>query len=420
MSILILHRNPLQPYPYDSWLADYEGDVVLLAARDKIELFGEQVPTGNLGYRRLELLDTFDDEELVLRRALELAAEYDVEHVIAFQEGDLQRAAWLREKLDLPGQLPDDVLPFRDKVLMKQRVRAAGIEVAPHTVPRNAADVGEFAARHGFPLVFKERDGFGSIGLRIVRDEAELARQVAEEFGPHRTPREDLLLEAYVPGRMCHVDGLVVDGRIAFAWPSQYQYDLSSFQSDSGARIDLTLDPEDPLTERLLALTERFLGALQGGTEHYAFHAEVFHTPDDRLVFCEVASRPGGARIRDVMLAVFGVNPAEYAARAAVGLPLPALEALTGGERLAPRRMAGQLLMMKRPGRVIGVPAPPADPWVEFCAVFVKPGDVMGEASISSDFLSAAVLSAPTREECERRLRALGDRFEAETVIDAG
>ena len=60
MSVLILHRNPLEPFPYDQWLAGYDGDVVVLAARDKIELFGEEVPTGHLGYARLEVLDHFD------------------------------------------------------------------------------------------------------------------------------------------------------------------------------------------------------------------------------------------------------------------------------------------------------------------------------------------------------------------------
>lgn len=421
MSILILHRNPLEPFPYDHWLTGYDGDVVVLAARDKIELFGEEAPTGNLGYARLEILDDFDDEDLVLERALELAAEFDTRHVIAHHEADVERAAWLRERLGLPGPWTADVLPFRDKALMKERVQQVGVEVARHTVPRTAEDARAFAERHGFPLVFKDRAGFNAIGLRILPARDELERYLAEAYAD--SPRDDLLLEAYVPGRMCHVDGLVTNGRTVLAWPSQYQYDLASYGVDPGARVDLTLDPDDPLTDRLLDLTDRILAALRlpgGRLRDHAFHAEIFHTPDDRLVLCEIAGRPAGAKVREVFHTLFGLNLGEYATRALVGLPLPALEqTLRGGPRPKPRCMAGQVLMMKRPGLVRSVPAVPADPWVEHYWVYAQPGQVIAPATGSSDFLTAAVASAPTRAECERRLRTLGARFEAQTEMVA-
>ncbi|MFF1556307.1 acetyl-CoA carboxylase biotin carboxylase subunit family protein [Streptomyces sp. NPDC058279] len=420
MTALVLHRFPLEPFPYDRWLAELDGGVVLIAARDKILGGREQVPDGPGGYRHLEIIDTFDDEDLVDRLAVDLVQEYGITHVIAHHEADLIRAAALREKFGLPGQLPDEVLPFRDKVLMKRKLAAAGIAVAPHTLPGTAREARAFASAHGLPLVFKARDGFGSVGLRIVRTAEELEGYLAESFTPGAAPREDLLLEAYVPGRMCHVDGVVAGGRTVMAWPSQYQYELSSFQADSGARVDLTLDPSDPLTPRLLELAEEALAAL-GGPADFAFHAEVFHTPDDRLVVCEVAARPAGARIREVLTAVFGVHPVELASRAHTGLRLAGLgERRPDGAfgRLEPVRMAGQVLMMKRPGTVRGIPATPEEPWVEFYGVFAEPGEVLAEAALSSDFLAAAVLSAATREECEKRLRALGARFESEIVID--
>ncbi|WP_405977154.1 acetyl-CoA carboxylase biotin carboxylase subunit family protein [Streptomyces sp. NBC_00158] len=417
MTALVLHRFPLGPFPYDRWLAELDGGVVLIAARDRIEGAREQVPDGDGGYRRLVVLDDFEDEELLDSTALELAEEYGITHVIAPHEADLMRAARLREKFGLPGQLPDEVLPFRDKALMKRRLEAAGIEVAPYALPATADDARDFADEHGLPLVFKARDGFGSIGLRIVRTPAELEEYLAGAFAPGTAPREDLLAEAYVPGRMCHVDGVVVGGRTVMAWPSQYQYELASFQADPGARVDLTLEPSDPLTPRLLELADTALAAL-GGPADYAFHAEVFHTPDDRLVVCEVASRPAGARIREVLDAVFEVHPVELATRAQTGLRLPALSRLAEGARLEPVRMAGQVLMMKRPGTVRGIPVTPEEPWVRYYGVFAEPGEVLAEAALSSDFLAAAVLSAPTRGQCEGRLRALGARFEAEIVID--
>lgn len=426
MTALVLHRFPLDPFPYDRWLSDYDGGVVMIAARDAIAAGGEQLPTGLGGYRHLEIIDSFDDAELVDRLARDLAYEYQVTHVIAHHEADLHRAAALREKFGLPGQLPAGLLPFRDKVLMKRKLAAAGLEVAPHALAGTAAEVRAFGAAHGLPLVFKVIDGIGigagpgapaSAAPRTVRSGEELDQYLAEAFPPAAGPREDLLVEAYVEGRTCHVDGVVAGGRTVMAWPSRYEYDPASFRSGGGALVDLTLAPSDPLTPRLLALVEEVLGALEGPADH-AFHAKVFHTPDDRLVVCEITARPAGGRVRDVLSAVFGVHPVELAARAQVGLRLPAVEALgRSGGRLEPVRMAGQVLMMKRTGTVRAIPTTPKESWVEFYGVFAEPGEVIGEAENACDFLAVAVLSAPTRAECEKRLRALGAHFETEFVL---
>jgi Carbamoyl-phosphate synthase L chain, ATP binding domain len=423
VSVLVLHRNPLRPFPYRDWLSGFTGDIVVLAARDRIERGAEGLRAGDLGLTRLETFDDFDGDA-VDARALELAAEFRGTHVVALHEGDVLRAARLRERLGLEGAWTDDVLPFRDKALMKRLAGRSGIGIAPYTVAHTARQAHAFAAEHGFPLVLKNRAGYNSVGLRILRDTDEFDACVRSTFtGP---PREDVLLERFVPGRMCHVDGLVADGRMAVAWPSQYQYDLASFASDPGPRVDLTLDEDDPLTPRLLALAERVLTALtpeDSRLRHHAFHMEVFHTPDDRLVLCEAACRSGGAKIREVFLAQFGVHLGEFAARTEAGLPpkdLPPAghgQAASGGARPRPRCMSGQLLTMKRPGLVRALPAVPREPWVEGFWLFAEPGQVIAPAAGSADFLTATVASAPTRAECERRLRELGARVQAQTEI---
>lgn len=421
MSLLILHRNPLEPFPFDAWLHDYQGEVVILAARDRIERAGEQLPPADAGYARIELLDDFEDAAVLRERAVKLAVEHRVRHVVAHFEGDVAHAAWLRERLGLAGAWSADVRPFRDKALMKRRLTQAGVEVARHTVPAAAEDALEFAQRVGFPVVCKDRAGFNAIGLRILRDGDELESHTRQVFGG--ACRDDLLVEEYVPGRMCHVDGLALDGRLVAAWPSQYQYDLASYGADHGARVDLTLDADDPLTDRLLALTERSVAALrppESRLRDHAVHAEIFHTPDDRLVVCEVACRAGGAKLREVFQVLFGVNLGACATRAELGLPIAEFEgAARGGERPRPARMSGQVLMMKRPGRVLALPEPPPQPWVERFWRHAQVGQTIPPAAGSADFLLAAVASAPTRAECEQRLRALGAQFEAQTEIAA-
>ncbi len=409
MSVLVLHRGALGGTRYDCWLGDIDGGVLLLAAREQLELAGEELPTQG-AYAHLEAVAGYDVSGYVEARALELARRHDVRAIVATQERDLERAAQLREILGLPGQRPESAAAFRDKVLMKKLVGAAGIPVAQHDEIECATDIVEFARSHGFPLVLKPRNGGGSIDLRIIPGPEELDELLAG--GPLWPPdaQPNLIAEAFVPGPMCHVDGLVVDGRVAFAWASQYLYSLASYRTDRGGRLDVTLDHDDPLARRLRRFTEQVLDALPG-PEAFAFHAEVFHTPDDELVLCEIACRPGGASIRDIGRTLFGADLAECAARAQAGLPV----GLKGPP--APAHTAGQLALMKRPGTVLDVPRRPPYRWVERYRTFVRPGQAMAEATFSGDFMAAFVVSAPDRRTCEERLRRLEAWFTERIVI---
>lgn len=409
MTVLVLHhRGSLAGTPYRRWLADYDGDVLLVASREYLALVAEELPAEGGDYLRTAAVDGYETSGEVEALALELAREHGVRHVVACQERDLERAAELREILGLPGQRLDTVLPYRDKVVMKRHAAAAGLAVAPYREVECATELLAFAEEHGFPVVLKPRDSASSVGLRILETPEELDDWLVDGFDLYGPYQPNLMVEAFVHGSMCHVDGLVVDGRVVLAWPSQYQYALASFATDTGGRLDLTLDVDDPLAHRLLEFTDRVLEALPG-PEDFAFHAEVFLTPQGELVLCEIACRTGGAAIRDIVRTMFGVDPSECWVRAQLGLPLPEW---IGAEKRLPSRMSGQLVLMKRPGRVVTVPQDPPDfPWVEKYQVFVEPGRTMRAASFSGDFLLTALVSGADRKECEVRLRILEEWF---------
>jgi hypothetical protein len=414
VSVLVLHhRGSLAGFPYDRWLSGYDGDVLLLASREHLGWVGEELPTGPHGYRHLEALDGYEVGGVLEARALELAREYGVRHIVACQEHDLVRAAQLREILGLPGQTVASAVPYRNKLTMKAVVEAAGIEVAAHRAVECAADVLDFARDHGFPVVVKPRDGAGSMGVRVLRTHEELTAYLTGTFDVYGRHQSNLLVESYVDGPMCHVDGLVVDGRVVFVYPSQYQFALVTYSSDGGGRLDVTLDPDDPLGTRLVELTERVIAALPS-PDVFTFHAEVFHTPDDRLVLCEIACRTGGAQNRGVAHTLFGVDPTECAVRAQVGLPLP----IATGTRHVPARMGGQLVFTKRPGTVRAVPGTPPFGWVERATLFVAPGDVVPASRYSADFLASFVVSAPDKATTLERLRTLEAWFLAGLVVD--
>jgi biotin carboxylase len=218
------------------------------------------------------------------------------------------------------------------------------------------------------------------------------------------------MVESYVDGPMCHVDGLVVDGEIRYVYASQYLFALSDFRQLHRGRLDVTLDTDDPLSVRLIELTRRVIDALPAPA-HFAFHAEVFHTPDDRLVLCEIAARPGGAQNRAIAEEMFGLDPFEGMVRANAGLPVD-----IDGSR--PATMAGQLLFGRRTGTVVAVPGEPPFPWVVRSIVLVRPGEVLTVPRYSADVMASFVVTARDRRTTEARMRRLEEWFLDGLVIE--
>jgi hypothetical protein len=399
MSILILNRGPLALRPYHEWFADYPDSLLLLASRADLERLGERLPTPADGYLHAEAVADYESGGPVRERARQLAREHRIEHVIACQEKDLECAGALRDEFGLPGQGYESALVFRDKLVMKRHATAAGIPVAEHATVETAADVRAFAAAHGLPVVIKPRDGFSSVGLRILRSAAELEAYVAADFARELGSPPNLLVEAYVDGEMYHIDGMVLDGSIVVAQPSHYLYQLGSFEGDHSPRVDVALDADDPVGLRLVAFVERVIGAFPT-PEHTTFHA---------LVLCEIASRNGGALIKVVLETMYGVNFPVAWPRASVGLPVPLPR---DGRRLVPDGTAGQLLLLRRPGIVRAIPETLPFPWLRRYDRYVEPGQRSGPATSSGDFMVAMVAAAPDRVTCEQRLREAAAWFE--------
>ncbi|MFJ9829538.1 ATP-grasp domain-containing protein [Streptomyces sp. NPDC101160] len=405
MTTLVLHRGSLRANPYNRWLADHGEKIVLLGSAEQLALFDERLPT-DAPYLHAEVLADYDTGAHVEQRAAELVEEFGVTDIVACQEFDILRAAVLRERYGLPGQRPDSARVYRDKWEMKQAAVRAGIPVADHALLRAAEDLDAFADGHGLPVVLKPRSGALSVGVAVLRTREELAAWARDAALLDADGEPQWLAESFVEGSMCHIDGTVLDGRIATLWPSQYQYALADFRDRKG-RVDIALDTADPLARRLIAFGERVLEAF-GGPENFAFHIEVFHTTDGELVLCEAASRAGGAGVRDVQRVLFGFDPMEYPVRAQLGLPVGTVE------RQDPRQLAGQLLFTKRPGVLHALPDPVTLPeGVVKYTVYAELGDTVQEASHSGDFLAAFVITGADRAETEARIRAAEDWFRA-------
>lgn len=256
------------------------------------------------------------DEKCVREAVYELAAHTRPDRIVTISEQLMLVAAELREEFGLEGQGVESTLRFRDKKVMKQTLRDAGCTGVPRFVTADR----DFEALpwQAEKFVVKSRLGFGSRTVQFVSDLDGLNRARRELTGIDT----GVEVEEFVEGEVYHCDGVVYRGEPVFTSVSRYLVPPGQFRSVQ-SRGSVTLEEGD-LRRRMVdfhAEVVRRLGLRDGVT-----HLEVFHTPDDRIVFCEIAARPGGGGICTIIRQAHGVDLIDAALRTQSGYPplLPA------------------------------------------------------------------------------------------------
>ncbi|MGF1431015.1 ATP-grasp domain-containing protein [Kitasatospora sp. LaBMicrA B282] len=327
--------------PYDTWAAATGTRLTLLVSAEKYPQYAH-LPEARP-------IDGYHEGGELERAALESVGGGRPSAVVARAEGDVLRAARLRELLGLSGQRWESARAFRDKVLMKTILREHGVPVPAFAPVRVAFDLFGFVAEHGYPVVVKPAYGAGSSGTHILRGQADLDALLAEGLP------EDAEVERFVEGQMYVVDGLAVQGRPVAAFSSVYLNGgcLAFRGGDHMGVAQLTRD--DPLVPRLTAYAAQVLAALPT-PECTTFHLEVFHTPDDRLVICEVGSRTGGGLTQAAIRACAGFDLDERWFAGQLGERVAPAEVLQGVE---PGHAFGWVVFYPEKGRLAALPGEP-------------------------------------------------------------
>jgi len=238
------------------------------------------------------ILDTAD----VTARVSAWTQGHRIDRVEALWEPLVLTAAGLREAMGIPGMSSDTVRGFRDKELMKERVRAAGLRVPHSARARNEDEARDAAARIGFPLIIKPIAGAGSADTHRVDDAAGLDVALA---ATRHVP--EVSVEEFVTGEEFTYDTVSIDGSPVFENVAQY------LPRPLEARTEAWISPvivtcRDLGAEKLqdgLALGRAVLGALGMCTGFT--HMEWYLTVDGEVVFGEIGCRPGGAHLVDQM-----------------------------------------------------------------------------------------------------------------------
>ncbi|MEN9816535.1 MAG: hypothetical protein RLZ32_415 [Gemmatimonadota bacterium] len=202
--------------------------------------------------------------------------------------------ALVREALGIPGLPSAAAHRFRDKAVMKDALRAAGLPVARHALIPTMDAVPAAAAAVGFPLVLKPPAGAGARATHRVADAAQLAQLLAE-MPP--SPQAPWLAEEMLHGTEHSLESVSVNGTVV--WQSITRYAPTPLEVLENPWIQWTVvlprEVDAPAYEDIRTVGRAALAAL--GMDTGVTHCEWFRRPDGSLAISEVAARPPGANM---------------------------------------------------------------------------------------------------------------------------
>jgi biotin carboxylase len=236
------------------------------------------------------------DENDVIDRVSAWLRGRSVDRVLANWEPLVILAAKLRERFGLPGMSVDTVVGFRDKQIMKERVKAAGLRV-PHSFRCTSADeVRAAAERIGFPVIVKPIAGAGSADTHRVNDAKDLERVL--KLTQHV---QEVSCEEFVEGEEFTYDTVCIDGRPAYENVAQYLPRPLIMRTEEWVSpvIVTVRELNQPKLRDGIQLGRNVLKALNMGTGFT--HMEWYLKANGEVVFGEIGCRPGGAHLVDQM-----------------------------------------------------------------------------------------------------------------------
>ncbi|MCX5746540.1 MAG: ATP-grasp domain-containing protein [Proteobacteria bacterium] len=243
----------------------------------------------------LEVPSLLDEDDLIARVRRWLRGR-SVDRVLANWEPLVMAAARMREQFGVPGMSVDAVRGFRDKQLMKDRVAAAGLRVPRAHRVHSIKDVWSAIEQIGYPAIIKPISGAGSADTYKVTSALELERIL-----PHMHHVAEAICEEFIDGDEYTYDTVAIDGVPVLESVTQYLPNALQMRSNEWiSPIMLSVrDLEQAHIRPGVELGRRVLTAL--GMGDGMTHMEWFRTPAGEVVFGEVACRPGGACVVDLM-----------------------------------------------------------------------------------------------------------------------
>lgn len=289
-------------------------------------------PKGKLrSSRRFAQVD-FGDPAGCVAAARRLLGGQAPDAVIALIERAVIPAAAVREAYGVRGAGVQRARLWRDKVVMKERIREAGLATTPLRSIDPTTEPSALVGALGLPIVLKPRDASGGRGTVFARDATEVRAALHDGW----------IAERFVRGVELSVESLVQGGAVAFENVTEY------FRPGWANLVPASL-PErvDAAVRRLNRAAIDALEVQDGLTHLEAFVVDDDPDEEPSIVFGELACRPPGGSLMELLERAYGFDPWQTHLELELGRTI--------APPRSPRATAGVWFLHPGEGRVVAV-----------------------------------------------------------------
>jgi biotin carboxylase len=315
---------------------------------------------------------------------------HELTALISVGEWYLEAAAQAAWQLGLVGQKPAAVQAVRDKSVTRMLCASAGVPV-----PRFACVTDTEAALEsgiGLPCVVKPVDDAMSHGVRLCRNQAEVAEHAARLFADSRNIRGQrkipaILVEEYAEGTEVSVEAFVSAGTLRVVMITQKLLVPPPGFIEAGHAVPALLSAE--AAAACQDVVRRGLAAI--GYDFGAVHAELRLTAQGPKII-EINGRLAGGHITHLVKLATGLDMTGILIGMHLGEPLPPSRPAMRG--------AAIMFLLGTPGRVravTGTGIAQSVPGV--CEVMVPPGligTVLGHPAGNADRVGHVIATGTT------------------------
>ncbi|MEZ8150186.1 acetyl-CoA carboxylase biotin carboxylase subunit family protein [Vibrio splendidus] len=317
-----------------------------------------------------------------------------IDLVIALSEQDKILAATLQDRAHPNQEMLGLANRFRDKTIMKNWLSNKGIRVPEFG---ELSDAEKLFNKHT-KIIIKPIDGFGSTSTYIIENKTQLTEVLS--LLKSNGCLLDFECEEFIDGDFFHIDSVVHNGEVIAT--VTFKYNESTLLTEN-SKHQLSSGSVDDA--RLAEFNEAVIKAME--LKNGVTHHEVFRkTGTNELVFCEIANRTGGGGTLPAFEAVTGYN------LFANDISLQAQKEPTS-QLASVSKHSGQIIFHKKYGEVISISdrAEFSEPWIHYCSIRAKVGDVYEGSTYSADKIATFAVLGDTPEEVTKRLESISSRF---------
>ena len=229
----------------------------------------------------------FSSDPKKIKKLLRAHKIKKISHTIASTEDSVVCAYYTRRALKARLNSKALVKRCTDKLIMKDFLKNAGIPMTKYVAAKKKVSVKQLAKKLELPIVVKDRKNSGGRGTVITSD----IEVIKENLKANR------LIEKFIKAPEASIESFIHNRNIQFTNVTQY------FKKGETNIVPANFKNKE--IQQLLALNQRVIEALN--IKWGMTHLEVYRSKEGPL-FGEIALRPPGGYIMDLITLAYGFN----------------------------------------------------------------------------------------------------------------